>query len=76
MGRKKEKDGYRGRWCVTGINRLTGEREAVTLPCQEEQARQIFEREKSKRARKRAYIYLKLEKSYRKEKCVQLQIFK
>ena len=48
--KKQRTDGYRGRWTVTGVNRLTGERESITIPCQYEQANAIYERLKAKRA--------------------------
>ncbi len=61
--KKQHTDGYRGRWTVTGVNRLTGERESITLPCRKEQAESIFNRETAKRASKRSYIRLKLERA-------------
>lgn len=59
--KKQRKDGYRGRWTVTGINRLTREREAITLPCQRDIAQNIYDRERKKPAHKRVYTHLKLE---------------
>ena len=62
--RKKQRtDGYRGRWTITGINRLTKEREQITTPCQREQAQAILDRENAKRASKRSYTHLKLERA-------------
>lgn len=60
---KRQTDGYRGRWTVTGVNRLTGERESITLPCRKETAEAIYNREITKRANKRSYIRLKLERA-------------
>ena len=48
-------------WCVTGINRLTRQREAVTPPCSRENAEKVYLRNAGKPARKRSYIYLKLQ---------------
>ena len=42
--KKQRTDGYRGRWLVTGISRLTREREAITLPCQRDIAQNIYDR--------------------------------
>lgn len=61
--KKQRTDGYRGRWLVTGISRLTREREAITLPCQRDIAQNIYDRERKKPANKRVYTYLKLERA-------------
>jgi hypothetical protein len=61
--KKQRTDGYRGRWTVTGVNRLTGERESITIPCQYEQANAIYEKTKAKRASQRSYIRVKLERA-------------
>ena len=61
--KKQRTDGYRGRWTVTGVNRLTGERESITIPCQYEQANAIYEKTKAKRASQRSYIRVRLERA-------------
>ena len=61
--KKQRTDGYRGRWLVTGISRLTREREAITLPCQRDIAQNIYDRERKKPANKRVYTHLKLERA-------------
>ena len=75
--KKQRTDGYRGRWTVTGINRLTQERESITMPCQKEQAQAILDRETAKRASKRSYIRLKLERARGGgATAIQLELFK
>lgn len=49
------------RYQITGINRLTHQRETVTVPCSKANAVAILQREKRKSSAKRDYIYLKLE---------------
>lgn len=61
--KKQRTDGYRGRWLVTGISRLTREREAITLPCKRDIAQNIYNRERKKPANKRVYTHLKLERA-------------
>ncbi len=48
-------------YVVTGISRLTGEREACSIPVHKPMANLLYERWKSKPARKRDYLRLKLE---------------
>lgn len=63
MKRNYSTQHYRGRWCVTGVNRLTRQREAITIECSHETASRIYEREARKPAHKRSYTNLKLEKA-------------
>ena len=49
------------RYQITGINKLTREREVVCVPCSTANAEMIFQREKMKSPRRRDYVYLKLE---------------
>lgn len=72
---KKRKPSLWGRYQVTAANRLTGKREAITLPCQYEQARNIFEQERIKPANKRAYIRPKLERARSDWGGVHLELF-
>ena len=44
-------------WCVTAINRLTGQRETVTPPCSNEKAEAIKQAMITGPSVKRAYIY-------------------
>ena len=46
---------------ITGINRLTGQREPVTPCISEDSAVRILERERKKAARERVYIRLRKE---------------
>lgn len=46
---------------ITGINRLTRQREAVTPPCSSGTADAILAREKEKPSRKRIFTYLRKE---------------
>ena len=48
-------------YVVTGISRLTGEREAVSKPKPVMQAISLRNKWKRKPARKRAYLFLKVE---------------
>ena len=43
-------------WCVTGISRLTGERQAITGACTKETAQELCEKQKGIRPRKRVYL--------------------
>lgn len=75
--KKQRTDGYRSRWLVTGISRLTREREAITLPCQRDIAQNIFDRERKKPANKRVYTHLKLERAQGGgSNAIQLDLFK
>ena len=74
--KKQRTDGYRGRWLVTGISRLTREREAITLPCQRDIAQNIYDRERKKPANKRVYTHLKLERARGGGNAIQLDLFK
>ena len=49
-------------WCVVGFNRLTQQYEVLTPSLRKETATAIREKEMSKRARKRAYIRLKVDR--------------
>ena len=49
------------KYVVTGINRLTGVREAVSNPHSEWKAEELLARWKSRRSNRRAYIRLKVE---------------
>lgn len=49
------------RYIITGIGRLTREREAITVPCSLEKCKSILAREKKKPSRKRDYLYLRME---------------
>ena len=51
-------------YVVTGISRLTGEREAVSKPKPVMQAISLRNKWKRKPARKRAYLHLKVEPFY------------
>ncbi len=48
-------------YIVTGISRLTGQRESITIPCFHWTAQSICEREMQKPARKRGYLRLRVE---------------
>ena len=48
-------------YIVTGISRLTGQRESITIPCFRWTAQSICEREMQKPARKRDYLRLRVE---------------
>lgn len=47
------------RYCVTAVNRLTGQREIITPPCSLENANAICYRMKETKAKKRSYTYPK-----------------
>lgn len=49
------------KFIITGISRLTRERETITVPCSSEKCSKILEREKKKPSRKRDYLYLRME---------------
>lgn len=49
------------RYCITGVSKLTRQREVISVPCSKVNASAILTREKRKAARRRAYIYLRLE---------------
>lgn len=49
------------RYQITGINKLTREREVVTVPCSKSMAEAILQREKRKSSRRRDYIHLKMQ---------------
>lgn len=46
---------------VTAVNRLTRQREAVTLPCSKDKATKILKREQKKAPGRRSWIYPKVE---------------
>lgn len=48
-------------YVVTGISRLTGQRERITPPCFHATASTIRDREMRRPARKRVYLRLKIE---------------
>ena len=48
-------------YVITGISRLTGEREACSIPIHKSTARLLLQRWKSKPAHKRDYLYLRVE---------------
>ena len=48
-------------YCVTAISRLTRERELVTPPCTKESAEVVCLKTKRTSARKRDYLYPKVE---------------
>ena len=50
------------RYCVTAINRMTRRREIVSGVCSKAKASAIRDREVKKPAKKRAYLYPKVEK--------------
>ena len=49
------------RYCITGINRMTRQRDILTPPCSMEKAVKIMNRELCKPASKREYLYLRRE---------------
>ena len=56
------------RYVITGINRLTREREDISRPFDAAKAEKIFDEERRKPSRRRTFIYLKLrEYPYREE---------
>lgn len=48
-------------YCITGISKLTRKREIITVPCSKVNADDILKREKRKPARRRGYVYLRME---------------
>jgi hypothetical protein len=48
-------------YCITGINKLTREREVVTVPCSLPTAIDILKREKGKPSHRQSYLKLKIE---------------
>lgn len=48
-------------FCVTGVSKLSGEREVLTPPCSRSNALKILNREKAKRLRDRDYTLLRME---------------
>lgn len=48
-------------YCITGISKLTKEREVITIPCSLPNAVEILKREKAKPPKKRSYINLKIQ---------------
>lgn len=72
---KKRKPSLWGLYQITAVNRLTGKREAITLPCQYEQARNMFEQERIKPVSKRAYTHPKLERVRSECGDIQLELF-
>lgn len=47
-------------YCITGVNRLTRERQVITTPCSLSNAVAILKREKAKSPKKRDWIKLKI----------------
>lgn len=47
-------------YCITGVNRLTRERQVITTPCSLSNAISILKREKAKSPKKREWIRLKI----------------
>ena len=52
-----KKKPIKAKWCVTAINRLTRQREAVTLPCAKDTASSMRAQLLRSRPGKRVYIY-------------------
>ena len=48
-------------YCITGINKLTRERDVVSNPCTLANATAILNREKAKAPSRREYIHLKIQ---------------
>ena len=49
-------------WCVTGVSRLTGERQAVTGACPKDIAQELCEKEKKIPSKKRVYTRLRVDR--------------
>ena len=48
------------KYCITGKNRITRQREVITIPCSLQNAVDILAREKKKPAKKRSYLDLRI----------------
>jgi hypothetical protein len=48
-------------YCITGINKLTNERDVITVPCSLPTVLGILKREKAKAPHRQAYKNLKIE---------------